>query len=166
MSAGPAEMSADVSLLLPDVDVDVFTSRYLAHAASQLPGRDEDSLVSLARDNLAYGAVRERGVTLLRVRDLDADTTAVDIVTGDVPYLVDSLRAELERRNCPAERVLHPQIVVRRDADGRLLYVYDVDDNAPVPEGATVESWMHIELDDIPVNQQQVLADDLNRVLS
>src|SRR6476469_1709764 len=165
MSAGPAEMSADVSLLLPDVDVDVFTSRYLAHAASQLPGRDEDSLVSLARDNLAFGAVREPGVTLLRVRDLDADTTAVDIVTGDVPYLVDSLRAELERRNCPAERVLHPQIVVRRDDSGRLVEVYDVDDNAPVPDHATVESWMHIELDDIPADQHDDLAHDLRNVL-
>src|SRR6476469_1985044 len=165
MSAGPAEMSADVSLLLPDVDVDVFTSRYLAHAASQLPGRDEDSLVSLARDNLAFGAVRREGETLLRVTDLDADTTAVDIVTGDVPYLVDSLRAELERRNCPAERVLHPQIVVRRDDSGRLVEVYDVDDNAPVPDHATVESWMHIELDDIPAEQHDALAHDLRSVL-
>ncbi|MGH8862287.1 MAG: NAD-glutamate dehydrogenase domain-containing protein, partial [Jatrophihabitantaceae bacterium] len=154
-----------MSDLAMGVDVDVFTSRYLAHAASQLPGRDDDWLTALARRSVAFGNLRRRGETLLRVGDLDPATTAVDIVTRDVPYLVDSLRAELERRNCPAERVLHPQIVVQRDTDGLLAKVFDVDDNAPVPDHATVESWMHIELDDIPVEQHDVLARDLRRVL-
>jgi glutamate dehydrogenase len=173
MSAGPMgpslETSADVSEIhpaIPDVDVEIFDRRYLAHAASQLPGRDDEWLTALARRNLAFGAVRPPGQTLLEVSDPDEETTVVDIVTGDVPYLVDSLRAELERRGCPAERVLHPQIVVRRDAEGELRKVFDVDDNAPVPEGATVESWMHIELDDIPGDEQQKLAEDLCRVLS
>ena len=157
MSAGHAEMSPPMTDLAPGVDSDVFVSRYLAHAASQLPGRDEEWLAALATSNLEFGSVRRDGETLLRVTQLDADTTAVDIVTGDVPYLVDSLRAELERRSCPAERVLHPQIVVQRDADGRLSRVLDIDDNAPVPEDAIVESWMHIELDDIPVEQHEML---------
>jgi glutamate dehydrogenase len=178
MSAGPsAEMSADVSdtkstatpatpAADPDVDASAFERRYLAHAASQLPGRDDDWLAGLARSNLGFGAQRRPEQTLLRVLDLDADTTAVDIVTGDVPYLVDSLRAELERRGCPAERVLHPQIVVRRDDEGRLVQVFDIDDNAPVPEGATVESWMHIEVDLIAAGEQAALAADLERVLA
>ncbi len=165
MPAGHAEMSTEMTDLARGVDSDVFVSRYLAHAASQLPGRDEDWLSRLAASNLEFGAERRDGETLLRVTDLDADTTAVDIVTGDVPYLVDSLRAELERRSCPAERVLHPQIVVQRDADGRLTKVLDIDDNAPVPDDAIVESWMHIELDDIPTDQHDVLARDLRSVL-
>ncbi len=158
MSAGHAEMSIDMTDLAPGVDVDVFISRFLAHTASQLPGYDEERLSALVRSALEFGVRRQPGETLLRVRDVDADTTAVDIVTGDVPYLVDSVRAELERRNCPAERVLHPQLVVRRDADGRLAKVYDVDDNAAVPEDSTVESWMYIELDDIPAEQHEQLA--------
>jgi glutamate dehydrogenase len=162
----PAGSSADLSTTLPDVDVAVFERRYLAHAASQLPGRDEAELAALARDNLAFGAVRNRDQTLLRIGDPDPATTAVDIVTGDVPYLVDSLRAELDRRSCPAERVLHPQIVLRRDADGRIAQVFDVDDNAPVPDGAIVESWMHVELDSVPVEQQQALVGDVRRVLA
>jgi glutamate dehydrogenase len=180
MSAGPAEQSAkpsahpvetsvdvsDIEHAIPDVDLDVFDRRYLAHATSQLPGRDDAWLTALARRNLAFGAVRAPGQTLLGVSDPDEETTVVDIVTGDVPYLVDSLRAELDRRGCPAERFLHPQVVVRRDADGRLQKVFDIDDNAPVPDGAIVESWMHVELDDIPADEQQKLAEDLERVLS
>jgi glutamate dehydrogenase len=166
MSAGHAEMSITMTELAPGVDVDVFVSRFLAHTASQLPGYDDERLAALARSSLEFGVRRRPDETLLRVRDVDADTTAVDIVTSDVPYLVDSLRAELERRNCPAERVLHPQLVVRRDADGRLAEVHDLDDNAAVPDDATVESWMYIELDDIPAEQHEQLAHDLRSVLT
>jgi len=74
------------------VDADVFAQRYLVHAVRQLPGRDSSTLTTLARDNLAFGGVRTAGQILLRVRDIDADTTAIAVVTGDAPYLVDSVR--------------------------------------------------------------------------
>ncbi|MDT4946742.1 MAG: glutamate dehydrogenase [Pseudonocardiales bacterium] len=149
-----------------DVDVDVFARRYLAHAASQLPGRAGSSLNALALDNLAFGAERADGQTLLRVHDLDGETTAIDVVTSDAPYLVDSVRAELDRRGNPPERLLHPQVVVARDESGRMTYVYDIDDNADVPDGAIVESWMHIEIDAIPAEQHGALAEALTGVLA
>src|SRR6185437_13080529 len=130
------------------VDVDIFARRYLAHAASQLPGRDDAALDLIARENLAFGAVRQPGEMLLRVRDLDAETTVVEIVTVDAAYLVDSVRAELERCGKPVEHLLHPQIVVHRDESGRITDIVDIDDNADVPAGAIVESWMYLELDE------------------
>ncbi|WAX55317.1 NAD-glutamate dehydrogenase [Jatrophihabitans cynanchi] len=148
------------------VDADTFARRFLAHAGSQLPGRDDDELEILANENLAFGAVRRPGETLLRLRELDADTSAIEIVTSDAAFLVDSVRAELQRCGRPAERVLHPQVVVRRDSDGALIEVLDIDDNADVPPGALVESWMYIELDAVPAEEQPVLADDVRRVLA
>ena len=147
------------------VDTEVFERRFLAHASSQLAGRDEVRLAELARDNLEFGMVRAPGETLLRIHDMDADTTAIDIVTADAPYLVDSIRAELIRRGFPPERILHPQLVVTRDENGRLVHVHDVDDNAAVPENAAVESWTHVELDDIPADEQESLGVDVRRVL-
>ncbi len=117
------------------VDTGVFAQRYLAHAGSQLPSRDGSTLTALARDNLAFGSVRALGDILLRVHDLDGHTTAIDVVIDDAPYLVDSARAELDRAGTPVVRFLHPQIVVARDASGRLTHVFDIDDNADVPEG-------------------------------
>ena len=61
------------------------------------------------------------------------DVTAVDIVSDDAPYIVESLWAELERAEYAFDRLLHPQLVVDRDADGVLTHVYDLDDNADVP---------------------------------
>jgi len=148
------------------VDYDVFERRFLAHAASQLPGKDDETLARLARDELAFGQTRTDGELLLRVVDLDADTTGIDIVTQDVPYLIDSIQAELARCGNPAERVLHPQLVVSRDPDGRLARVHDVDDNAGVPEGAIVESWTHVEVDRIPAAERDQIAEDLRRVLA
>ncbi|MGH8961709.1 MAG: NAD-glutamate dehydrogenase domain-containing protein, partial [Jatrophihabitantaceae bacterium] len=147
------------------VDADIFARRYLAHASSQLPGRDDAALELIARENLAFGAVRKPGEMLLRVRDVDAETTVVEVVTVDAAYLVDSVRAELERCGRPAERVLHPQIVVQRDPSGVITQVMDIDDNADVPTGAIVESWMYVELGDIPATQQGELRENLLRVL-
>ncbi|MDT4901728.1 MAG: glutamate dehydrogenase [Pseudonocardiales bacterium] len=147
------------------VDSAVFARRYLAHAGSQLAGRAGDDLAELARDALEFGAVRPWGETLLRVVDLGADMTAVDIVSSDAPYIVESLWAELERTNLHAERVLHPQIVVTRDPSGVMMRVFDIDDNADVPDGAIVESWVHMELDRIPADEHAILAADINRIL-
>jgi glutamate dehydrogenase len=148
------------------VDPDVFARRYLAHAASQLPSRTGSALARLAREQLAFGAVRPLGEIRLRVEDIGAETTAIDVVLDDAPYLVDSVRAELERRGKPIVRILHPQIVVARDASGRLTHVFDIDDNADVPEGAIVESWMHIEIDALDPAQHGQLGEQVRMVLA
>ncbi|MDT4918761.1 MAG: glutamate dehydrogenase, partial [Pseudonocardiales bacterium] len=147
------------------VDTEVFARRFLAHAGSQLPGMDQAALDRLARDVLAFGTVRPPGQTLLRIRDLDAETTAIDVIALDASYIVESLIVELERQRRPPERVLHPQIVVVRDPGGTMTRVYDVDDNADVPDGAVVESWIRVEVDRIPADAQEAVAGDIERVL-
>ena len=47
--------------------------------------------------------------------------TVVQIVTDDMPFLVDSVTAELSTEGRGVHLVVHPQFVVRRDLDGRLL---------------------------------------------
>jgi glutamate dehydrogenase len=154
------------TMIASSVDVDVFARRYLAHAGSQLPGRTGGALAALARSNLEFGTVRSKGQILLRVHDVDAEKTAIDVVTADAAYLVDSVRAELDRCGSPIERVLHPQLVVARDEAGRLSRVFDLDDNADVPEGALVESWMHIEIDRVEPAQHKQLAEQVRQIFA
>ena len=61
-------MSTSMHSSALDVDTDVFERRFLAHASSQLAGRDDESLAALARDVLEFGAERPDDVTLIRVR--------------------------------------------------------------------------------------------------
>ena len=145
-------------------DPEVFARRFLAHAGSQLPGRGGSSLSVIARECLAFGSVRQPGQTLLRVLEAGTEVTVIEVVTDDAPYLVDSARAELERSGYAVERLLHPQMVVARDDDGSLSQVFDIDDNADVPDGAIVESWMYVEIDAVPPARHQPIIDDLNGV--
>ena len=81
----------------PQIDLEAFRRRYLAHAARQLPGRTNRELSALAREHLELGAVRPEGETLIQSHSMDGDTSAIDIVTADAPFLVDSIRAEFDR---------------------------------------------------------------------
>jgi glutamate dehydrogenase len=148
-----------------DALFDVFSRRYLAHAGSQLPGRPSRALTLLARDALALGSIRKPDEMLLRIVDVDGATTAIDVITADAPYLVDSVRAELDRQGHPVERILHPQLVVTRDEAGQLTSIADIDDNAEVPKGAFVESWMYVEIDVIDPARQAELTAALHKVL-
>ena len=145
---------------------EVFRHRYLLRANSQLPGRQSHLLEELAAAHFAVGEVRRTGEIVISIRDLDGDTTAIDIVTADAPYLVDSLRAELERTGHQIEHFLHPQMVMCRDEAGRTVAVLDLDDTAEVPAGAVAESWMHIETTLIPSDEQADVVADLRRVLT
>ncbi len=121
------DTEADTELGAAPVDAAVFARRYLAHAGSQLPGRPAPVLAELADDVLKFARVRPWGEALLRVaqrqRPATATVTAVDIVSADAPYIVESLWAEFERTGRGTERMLHPQIVVARDSDGVITRV-------------------------------------------
>ena len=83
----------------------------------------------------------------------------VEIVTGDRPFLVDSVTAFLVGCGYGIDRVIHPQLVVTRDVTGILQEIESPD---PGSDGGAIstmetseqvsslvlrESWMHLELD-------------------
>ncbi len=146
-----------------------FHRRYLLRAAAQLPGRQSRELDEIAQRHFRAGQVRQPDQIVLTCYDVDGDTTAIDLITKDAPYLVDSVSAELRRTGHQIEHLLHPQIVVRRAttaADcGRVEAVLDLDDTAEVPADSVAESWMHIETSLIPADEQQHVLADLHRVL-
>jgi len=49
--------------------------------------------------------------------------TVVEVVTDDMPFLVDSVSMELHEQNREVHLVVHPQILVRRDVTGQLQEV-------------------------------------------
>ncbi|UQX88596.1 NAD-glutamate dehydrogenase [Jatrophihabitans telluris] len=162
-SDAAAQVQADRAPI--EADDAVFLQRYLAHAPSQLPGRQQSVLADIAKQHFELGRRRAGDQILISVRDVDGGTSAIDIVTADAPYLVDSTGAELGRTGHPVVYLLHPQIVVRRNADGDLCQVLNLEDTAEVPAGAATESWMHIETPVIPADERASVAADLRRVL-
>ena len=49
--------------------------------------------------------------------------TVVEVVTDDMPFLVDSVTNELTRQDRAIHVVIHPQLLVRRDITGKLLEI-------------------------------------------
>jgi glutamate dehydrogenase len=68
----------------------------------------------------------------------------VQIVTDDMPFLVDSVTAELNREERSIHLVVHPVLHVVRDAVGVLQRILPVGESDPE---AVAESWIHVEVD-------------------
>ncbi|GAB48485.1 NAD-glutamate dehydrogenase [Mobilicoccus pelagius] len=130
-------------------------TRYYRHMLTEdlLTRRSEDLAgAALSHRDLAHR--REAGLPQVRVftpsveqEGWSTGNTVVEIVTDDMPFLVDSVTSELARHGRATNLLVHPQMVVRRDADGVLVEVLDKDVDAPRDEpGVGAESWMHLEI--------------------
>src|SRR3954451_4814370 len=93
--------------------------------------------------------------------------SVVEVVTDDMPFLVDSVVMELARQQRDVHLVIHPQFDVTRDLTGRLDRIACPDnESAAPPEGAERESWMHVEISRIGHDEDpDAIASDLQRVL-
>ncbi len=85
-----------------------------------------------------FASIRPPGVPKVRVfaSPTQPRHAIIEIVTDDMPFLVDSVTQELARTNVAIHLVVHPQFVVRRDLHGRLLAVSGTLDSADAPTDA------------------------------
>jgi len=105
-------------------------------------------LRAAARAHRELAGHRAAGQELIRLRGGETEGSGgiLEIVTDDMPYLVESVLAAVRRAGGEARRVIHPIVVVERAADGELRAVLpDADPVAP-PPGAIAESWIHVDL--------------------
>lgn len=130
-----------------------FADQYFAHMPPQdIHARDAETLTGIAKSHWSTAAQRKPGKPAIRVYRPDAKKdgwssarTIIEIVTEDMPFLVDSVSSEMNRRGLTVHLVVHPILKVKRDGRGRLLRILDAGE----PEdGARLESWMHIEVDE------------------
>ena len=69
--------------------------------------------------------------------------TVIEIVSDDMPFIVDSVTMDITRKGFGIHLVIHPVMRIRRDEDGQIVDVLDPDsDNS----GAGSESIFHAEV--------------------
>ncbi|CAN0522273.1 unnamed protein product, partial [Laminaria digitata] len=89
--------------------------------------------------------------------------TVVEIVNDDMPFLVDSVTAELNRRNLTVHLIIHPVIPVKRSAAGKLSQVVKDGDLSVT----VAESVMHLQItEQTDAAMLKDLAKSLEKVLS
>jgi len=98
---------------------------------------------------LAFARRRLPGIAKVRVLNpamadhgFESRRTVVQIVNDDMPFLVDSIANEFNRREIAVHLLAHPVMAVRRDLDGDLGELA-----GEAGDGAPRESLMHIEID-------------------
>src|SRR6185369_6328685 len=90
--------------------------------------------------------------------------TVIEIVNDDMPFLVDSVSAEINRRDRTIHLLLHPVLRVRREQHGRRV---EITDTLAAPTDVVVESYMHIEIDqETEQSELDNLRESIERVLS
>jgi glutamate dehydrogenase len=70
--------------------------------------------------------------------------SVVEVITDDMPFLVDSVSMELSRQGLLIHLPIHPVLTVHRDQDGGLLEILP---NVTGPLDGVRESFIHIEVD-------------------
>ncbi|MEU9776896.1 NAD-glutamate dehydrogenase [Streptomyces sp. NPDC047968] len=153
-----------------------YLQRYYLHTAPEdLTDRDPVDVFGAALSHYRLAENRPQGTANVRVHTPTVEEngwtcshSVVEVVTDDMPFLVDSVTNELSRQARGIHVVIHPQVVVRRDVTGRLVEVLPEGAGlTKLPHDALVESWIHVEIDRETdrADLKQITA-DLLRVLS
>ncbi|MET9459410.1 NAD-glutamate dehydrogenase [Streptomyces canus] len=152
-----------------------FLQRYYLHTAPEdLTGRDPVDIYGAALSHFRLGETRPQGTANVRVHTPTVEEngwtcthTVVEVVTDDMPFLVDSVTNELTRQGRGIHVVIHPQVVVRRDLTGKLIEVLTLPPVGDLPHDAHTESWIHVEIDrETDRGDLKQITADLLRVLS
>ncbi|MFN8147753.1 MAG: NAD-glutamate dehydrogenase [Candidatus Nanopelagicales bacterium] len=151
-----------------DPELDMLVRRYYRHTAPEdLVGRDPVDVLGAVVSHRRAAENRPQGTAVVHAFSPSLESngwssphTVLEIVTDDMPFLVDSVTAALGQMGRAVHTVIHPQFVVSRDVAGAHLGIVDVDHGGAAPEGSFVESWMHIETD------RETDPDDLRQIES
>jgi len=129
-----------------------FVRRYFAHVApDDIIYSSFDTLLGGALSLWDFGKERVPGTARIRLFNPTADKngweaqhTVVEIVNDDMPFLVDSVTAEINRRERKIHLLLHPIIHAVRDPGGKRI---EITETNPGNAASKPESYMHIEID-------------------
>src|SRR2546422_9825982 len=131
--------------------IEEFARLYYAEVdPEELAARAPLDLKGAAAAHLAFGRKFTAGEARIRAYNpvsgqhgWQSTHTAIEIVSDDMPFLVDSVTMEVNRQGLPLHLLIHPVLRALRDAKGELLSISQPNESS---EGR-LESFMHVEVD-------------------
>ena len=126
-----------------------------------------DTLLGSAMSLWEFGKQRQPSYPKVRLFNPNVEKngwslehTIVEVVNDDMPFLVDSVTAEINQRERKIHLLLHPVVRVTRDAKGNRV-------DGGSDGGAITESYMHIEIDqESEPKELDLLCKSIERVLA
>src|SRR5438128_1535439 len=166
-----AEARVRVGEALAD-SAEQFVRRYFALVApDDIIYAAFDTLLGGALSLWEFGARRQPGLAKVRIYNPTVqehgwtlEHTVIEVINDDMPFLVDSVSAEVNRRERNIHLLLHPVVRVRRDHDGNRI---EVTATHTAPTDAIVESTMHVEIDqETDAGEIELLRSSIERILA
>ncbi|MEX0975927.1 MAG: NAD-glutamate dehydrogenase [Woeseia sp.] len=149
---------------------DDFLRQYFGNVPSEdMQGRSPVILGQAAMSHLEFASKRKPGEVLLRIfnpsdveHGYQSAYTIVEMVNDDMPFLVDSVSAAIDRQNLTIHITIHPVLRVQRDPRGRLLEILPRKDSQ-----GQVESFIRLAIDRETDQQHlRILEHEIAKVLA
>ena len=150
--------------------IDVFLHRYFKDVPYEdMHGRPPQIMGQAAVSHLEFARVRKPGTALLRIFNPEEQAhgyqsayTIVEMVNDNMPFLVDSVSAAINRQGLSIHMTIHPILRVRRDQRGRFQGLVDSE-----TEGGIVESYVRFSVDREADEQHlNILEHEIQKVLA
>ena len=148
----------------------LFLEQYFSDVpANDLAGRSPDVMAEIAFSHLEFAAQRRKGQPKLRIYTptekefgYSSPYTFVELVNEDMPFLVDSVTAAINRHDLTVHITVHPIIRLQRDKSGKVKSVADID----AKEGHR-ESFIRFAVDrETDDKQLKLLEQEIRKVLA
>ena len=150
--------------------VRLFLQQYFADVpVEDMQGRSESIMARIALDHLDFGSQRRKGQALIRIFNANekehgyqSPYTFIEMVNDDMPFLVDSVAAAINRHKMAVHITVHPIISIKRDRNGRVAEI-----TGPEDEDAVSESFIRFAIDrETDENELKVLRQEISKVLA
>ncbi len=126
---------------------------YRSVSPIDLVDRDALDLYGAALAHLRFGEHRAPAKSKVRVYNPQIEQhgwqsthTSIEIVTDDMPFLVDSVTMAMNRLGLVIHLIIHPVLPIIRTGDGVIMHI-DAPGGENGIEGRSHDSFMHIEVD-------------------
>lgn len=133
-------------------DIAPIIKEFYRHIPAEDLPPNVDELVDDVTAHVAVATQRAPGQSLVHLANSRGprshNWTSLDVVTDDMPHLVDAVVGTLTSHGITVYRVLHPIMSVRRDRGGQLVDVLGCAVGTPGQRTTPgQESWMHLNIE-------------------
>ena len=145
--AGAALLAAAAALLAKrksGIPADFVVRLFGLAVPDDLDRYSAEALAGIAERSWAFLAERTAGVPKIRFEPAvtPPSIAVLEIINDDMPFLVDSVVGELNRRGLDIRLLVHPVFAVERDSAGRLTKFMPAR-----PAGGSRESFIHLHIE-------------------
>ena len=150
-----------------------FVRQYFSQLAiDDLEALDSAALMGMALHHLATAMRHKAGQPIVNVFNPTVETdgwrsshTVVEIVNADMPFLIDSITAEMNNLGFGVHLSVHPVMRMRRTPAGTLSEVLE-SGLLGVDKGVLAESLIHLQIDEQPLIRHEEIKAGVQAVLA